>query len=60
MLVTRRMDAIFEDEGARIQQTKKDIDTKKETTPLPSFFLLVGQVQQFDFIHEYPSDPSLE
>ena len=60
MLVTRRMDAIFEDEGAKIQQSKKDIDTRKETTPLPSFFLLVGQVQQFDCIHEYPSDPSLE
>ena len=60
MLVTRRMDAIFEDTGTKIQHPKKDMDTKKETAPLPSSFMLAGQAQQLDRVHKYPPDPSLE
>lgn len=60
MLLTRRMDAIFEDEGAKIQHPKNDKDDKKETAPLPSSFVLAGQAQQTDRIHRYPPDFSLE
>ena len=60
MFITRRMDDIFEDEGTRIQQPKKPKDTVKETAPLPSSFLLAGQAQQVDRVHQYPPDPSLD
>lgn len=60
MLITRRMDAIFEDEAAEIQRPKKHKDTKKEIAPLPSSFLLAGQAQQGDRVHRYPPDPSDE
>ena len=60
MLVTRRMDAIFEDEGTRIQEPKKDMDIKKETAPLPSSYILAGQAQQIDRVHRYPPDPTMD
>lgn len=58
MLITRRMDAIFEDEAVKIQQTKKDKNTEEEKAPLPSSFLFAGQAQQGDRVHKYPPDPS--
>ncbi|KAF6232942.1 hypothetical protein HO173_008905 [Letharia columbiana] len=60
MFITRRLDAIFEDEGTRIQRPKKEVDNKKEAAPLPSSFMLAGQAQQTDRVHKYPPDPSLE
>ena len=59
MLVTRCMDSIFEDEGTKVQQPKKDMDSKEETAPLPSSYLLAGQAQQLGRVHNYPPDPSL-
>lgn len=60
MFIARRLDAIFEDEGTRIQRPKKDVDNKNEAAPLPSSFMLAGQAQQTDRVHKYPPDPSLE
>lgn len=60
MLVTRRMDTIFEDEGTKIEQTKKDKNSRNETAPLPSSFMLAGQAQQVGRVHKYPPDPSLD
>ena len=56
--ITRRLDAIFEDEGTKIQKPKLDEDTKKETAPLPSSFLLAGQPQQTEWLHNWPPDAS--
>ena len=58
MLVTRRMDAIFEDEATRIKEPDHDMDIGIETAPLPSSFLMAGQAQQVDRLHHYPPDPS--
>ena len=60
MFITRRMDAIFADEGARIRPPQKAKDTAKETAPLPSSFLLAGQAQQVDRVHPYPPDPAAD
>lgn len=60
MLLTRRMDEIFEDEGTRIQQPKESVDIQNETTPLPPSFLLAGQAQQTNRVHGYPPDASLD
>ena len=60
MLVTRRMDTIFDDESTRIQESKQDMDTQKETASLPSSYLLAGQAQQIDRVHRYPPDPSMD
>ena len=60
MLLTRRMDGIFEDEGTMIQQSNKSLDAQYETAPLPSSFLLAGQAQQRTRVHLYPPDPTLD
>ena len=60
MLITRRMDAIFEDEGTKIQESQKDKDNQNETVPLPSSYVLAGQAQQIDRVHRYPPDPALD
>lgn len=56
MLITRRMDAIFEDEGTKIRRPEMDRDTRKEGAPLPSSYMLAGQAQQRNRVHNYPPD----
>ena len=60
MLITRRMDAIFEDESTRIQEPNKELDNQNETAPLPPSYMLAGQAQQIDRVHRYPPDPEMD
>ena len=60
MLITRRMDAIFEDESTKIQQPNKDKDSQNEMASLPSSYMLAGQAQQIDRVHRYPPDPTMD
>ena len=60
MLITRRMDGIFEDAGTKIQKPKRGMNSTEETAPLPPSYLLAGQAQQLSRVHRYPPDPEAQ
>ena len=62
MLIARRLDGIFEDEGTALTPTLPSLHDKNDKVPLPTSYVLSGQMQQRSREHPYPpdkdSDPS--
>ena len=56
MLITRRLDDIFEDEGTTLRTTLPFCHGKTDEAPLPTSYILAGQMQQRSREHPYPPD----
>ncbi|KAK3172039.1 hypothetical protein OEA41_004123 [Lepraria neglecta] len=56
MLITRRLDSIFEDESTALAPTLPSLHEKSHEAPLPTSYIPSAQMQQRPREHPYPPD----